>query len=92
MTESELVVGKLPFQGIDDSRIQKQSQATNEDDEEDRFLKELEKENKILEEELKNLQRSTSNKRPPEQLPLQTIPTKTIEPSQNLKRSQSNVA
>jgi hypothetical protein len=43
MTESELIVGKVPFQEAD------------ENDDEDRFLKELEKENKLLEEELKNL-------------------------------------
>ena len=43
MTESELIVGKVPFQEVD------------ENDDEDRFLKELEKENKLLEEELKNL-------------------------------------
>lgn len=49
MTESELIVGKVPFQEAD------------ENNDEDRFLKELEKENKLLEEELKNLQKSASN-------------------------------
>lgn len=49
MTESELIVGKVPFQ------------ESEENDDEDRFLKELEKENKLLEEELKNLQKSASN-------------------------------
>ena len=49
MTESELDIGKVPFHEVE------------ENDEEDRFLKELEKENRLLEEELKNLQNSSSN-------------------------------
>jgi len=53
MTESELE------EPIESSPIQNRAP---HDDEEDRFLKELEQENRMLEEELKTLQKSNSRK------------------------------